>query len=119
MDRLQADLQETMDRKQQLEDDVIDCGNKLDRAKTLIDGLGGEKARWSEESERLTSVLHNLTGDVLVASGMIAYLGAFTSVYRSQLTEKWVADCLAREIPSGGTFSLDRVLGDPVKIRNW
>ena len=102
-----------------MEDDVIDCGNKLDRARTLISGLGGEKARWSEESERLTSVLYNLTGDVLVASGMIAYLGAFTSVYRTELTESWVSLCVEKEIPSSGKFSLPKTLGDPVKIRTW
>jgi dynein heavy chain len=64
-------------------------------------------------------VLHDLTGDVLVASGMIAYLGAFTSLYRGDLTESWVSLCIEKEIPSNGKFSLQRTLGDPVKIRNW
>jgi dynein heavy chain len=108
-----------MDKKQQLEDDVEDCANKLERAKTLINGLGGEKARWSGMSEELGHVLYNLTGDVLVASGMIAYLGAFTSVYRTELAEDWVRLCQEKEIPSNGKFSLQRTLGDPVKIRNW
>jgi len=119
VERLQSDLQETMDKKQQLEDDVIDCGNKLERARTLISGLGGEKARWSEMSETLGHVLYNLTGDVLVASGLIAYLGAFTSVYRTELADEWVQLCVEKEIPSNGNFSLQRTLGDPVKIRNW
>ena len=57
------------------------------KAKSLIDGLGGEKLRWKAESERLAIVYTNLTGDVLVSSGMIAYLGAFTSVFRSELAE--------------------------------
>jgi len=56
----------------------------------LISGLGGEKARWNEQSIQLGGVYHNLTGDVLIASGMIAYLGAFTSVYREALAHSWV-----------------------------
>ena len=75
--------------------------------------------RWNEESIRLTSVYKNLTGDVLISSGMIAYLGAFTSVFRTQLSEDWVQKCLDKNIPNSGSFSLSRVLGDPVAIRNW
>jgi dynein heavy chain len=50
---------------------------------------------------------------------MIAYLGAFTSTYRSELAEQWVQQCVDKKIPNSGKFSLDRVLGNPVTIRNW
>lgn len=70
-------------------------------------------------SEDLSVVYINLTGDVLISSGMIAYLGAFTSVYREELSAMWVESCEAKEVPNSGKFSLERVLGDPVKIRNW
>jgi dynein heavy chain len=77
----------TEDKKADLEAQVADCEARLIKAKSLIDGLGGEKLRWKAESERLAIVYTNLTGDVLVSSGMIAYLGAFTSVFRSELAE--------------------------------
>lgn len=60
-----------------------------------------------------------MTGDVLIAAGMIAYLGAFTSVYRQHLTDQWVELCHSKEIPNGGAFSLMGVLGDPIAIRSW
>jgi dynein heavy chain len=50
---------------------------------------------------------------------MIAYLGAFTSAYRTQIAKEWVEKCMARNIPSSSVFSLMNVLGDPVKIRAW
>jgi len=56
---------------------------------------------------------------VLISSGMIAYLGAFTSVFRSDLAEDWVRLCEEKEIPNSGKFSLERVLGNAVQIRNW
>jgi dynein heavy chain len=97
----------------------LDCEQKLIRAESLITGLGGEKTRWKGESIRLGEVYVNLTGDVLIASGMIAYLGAFTSVFRSELAAEWVNLCEEKEIPNAGAFSLARVLGNPVVIRNW
>jgi dynein heavy chain len=82
---LKADLQATQDKKASLEAQVADCEAKLIRAESLITGLGGEKTRWKQMSEDLAIVYVNLTGDVLISSGMIAYLGAFTSVYREDL----------------------------------
>jgi dynein heavy chain len=62
----------------------------------------------------LNEVYKSLTGDVLCSSGMIAYLGAFDSVYRNELIEGWVKNCLAKEIPNSGSFSLAKTLGDAV-----
>ena len=90
---LQRDLQQTMDKKASLEAQAKDCEEKLIRAESLISGLGGEKTRWKGEAEKLSTVYDNLTGDVLISSGMIAYLGAFTSVFRSDLAEEWVRIC--------------------------
>jgi dynein heavy chain len=91
----------------------------LDRAIKLIDNLGGEKGRWNELAMSLREFYNTLTGDVLVSAGMIAYLGAFTSAYRSQISKEWVEKCLGMNIPSSAVFSLLNVLGDPVKIRAW
>ena len=53
------------------------------RAEKLIGGLGGEKTRWSQTAKDLSQQYENLTGDVLVSAGIVAYLGAFTSAFRS------------------------------------
>lgn len=58
------------------------CSKKLERAEQLIGGLGGEKTRWSQTSLELGHLYINLTGDILISSGVVAYLGAFTSNYR-------------------------------------
>jgi dynein heavy chain len=54
-----------------------------------------------------------------VSSGLLAYLGAFTPTYRTQISESWVQICKEKKIPSSEKFSLYQVLGDPVKIRAW
>lgn len=79
---LNAKLNEMQAKKQQLEHDVDLCEKKLDRATKLIGGLGGEKTRWGEVVKSLGDSFVNLTGDVLLSSGFIAYMGAFTASYR-------------------------------------
>jgi len=78
VEALEADLNITISKKESLERQVQDCTDRLEKAVKLIDGLGGEKIRWSETAVELKHVYGTLTGDVLVSSGIIAYLGAFT-----------------------------------------
>ena len=59
------------------------------------------------------------TGDVLLASGSIAYLGSFTPEFRNRQTEAWVKQCRQWEVPCSSSFDLSSVLGDPLTIRDW
>ncbi len=58
----------------------------LHRAEQLIGGLGGEKDRWGKAALDLGNQYNNLTGDILCAAGVVAYLGAFTSAFRQVCT---------------------------------
>uniref|UniRef100_A0A672V2K0 Dynein axonemal heavy chain 7 n=1 Tax=Strigops habroptila TaxID=2489341 RepID=A0A672V2K0_STRHB len=113
-----AVLQHTLESKKQekadLENQVDLCSKKLQRAEQLISGLGGEKTRWHETALDLGQKYTNLTGDILISSGIVAYLGAFTSSYR-----QWVLLCKTRNIPCSDDFSLTNTLGEPIKIRAW
>lgn len=53
MAKLQAELDATQKRKQDLMDSIDLCGKKLERATQLISGLGGEKTRWTEAAQQL------------------------------------------------------------------
>ena len=61
----------------------------------------------------------NITGDVLMSSGVVAYLGAFTVDFRQQAIHEWHTLCREKKIPCSPTFSVNATLGDPVKIRAW
>ncbi|KAH0631920.1 hypothetical protein JD844_019823 [Phrynosoma platyrhinos] len=122
MDRLQAlndEFEEMNNRKKELENNIEICSQKLIRAEKLISGLGGEKDRWTEAARLLGIRYTDLTGDVLLSSGTVAYLGAFTVDYRQECQEKWLALCKEENIPCSNDFSLSNTLGDPVKIRAW
>ena len=119
VEKLNSELMITKRNKEKLETEYDECSKQLIRAKKLIENLGGEKGRWAELALILKDFYNNLTGDILVSSGMIAYLGAFTSVFRNEICSDWVTQCLSKLIPSSPTFSLEKVLGEPVKIREW
>ena len=70
------------EEQEKLTKEVELCEKKLERAETLITSLGGEKTRWTSNALELSKDYVNLTGDVIVASGLIAYLGAFTPDFR-------------------------------------
>ncbi|XP_077762989.1 dynein axonemal heavy chain 3 isoform X1 [Canis aureus] len=121
-DRLQAlndDFEEMNTKKKTLEENIEICSQKLIRAEKLISGLGGEKDRWTEAARQLGIRYTNLTGDVLLSSGTVAYLGAFTVDYRARCQKQWLAQCKDKVIPGSSDFSLSNTLGDPVKIRAW
>uniref|UniRef100_A0A8B9ZF17 Dynein axonemal heavy chain 7 n=1 Tax=Anas platyrhynchos TaxID=8839 RepID=A0A8B9ZF17_ANAPL len=122
VDRLQAlndDFENMNDRKRELENNIELCSKKLVRAEQLISGLGGEKYRWTEAARLLRIRYIDLTGDVLLSSGTVAYLGAFTVDYRLQCQKQWQVLCNEKNIPCSSDFTLSNTLGDPVKIRAW
>eukprot|EP00743_Colponemidia_sp_Colp-15_P006911 GILK01007459.1.p1 GENE.GILK01007459.1~~GILK01007459.1.p1 ORF type:complete len:1899 (+),score=393.41 GILK01007459.1:93-5789(+) len=112
-------LRQMQAKKADLERQVDECEKKLVRAQKLIGGLGGEKTRWTQAAASLGVRFTNLTGDMIVSAGIIAYLGAFTATYRSSCSQSWVALCRDKSIPASESFSLAATLGDAVRIRAW
>ncbi|CAM6128435.1 unnamed protein product [Calypogeia fissa] len=98
LQKLENDLKNVEDKKARLEAEVSYCQQKLSRAEKLIGGLAGEKVRWADVIEELSGVYINLTGDTLVASGYIAYLGPVTLGYRERLLTSWSTACKEKKI---------------------
>eukprot|EP00002_Diphylleia_rotans_P005088 TRINITY_DN140_c1_g1_i4.p1 TRINITY_DN140_c1_g1~~TRINITY_DN140_c1_g1_i4.p1 ORF type:complete len:4263 (+),score=965.99 TRINITY_DN140_c1_g1_i4:204-12992(+) len=116
---LMKNLNESRDKKESLSRQVDDCTIKLERAQKLLGGLSGEMSRWTSRVGELGEAYLNLTGDVLLSSGFVVYLGPFTSAYRQQILSEWLARSKERGIPSSETFSFMHTIGDEVKIRSW
>jgi dynein heavy chain len=116
---LQNQFNENTKKKADLETQVDLCSKKLERAEKLIGGLGGEKVRWSNTAAELSVQYNNLTGDILISAGVVAYLGSFTSAYRQEQINHWISSCKDKNIPCSDNFSLNNTLGEQVKIRQW
>jgi len=48
----------------------------------LIGGLSDEKVRWHESVLAMDGQIVNIVGDVMISSGVIAYLGTFTVSFK-------------------------------------
>ncbi|KAJ3125137.1 Dynein heavy chain 1, axonemal [Nowakowskiella sp. JEL0407] len=110
---------ESVAKKEELSRKVEECNVKLSRAGKLISGLGGEKQRWALTVDHLDTKINNVIGDILLASGAIAYLGPFTAEYRLGLLKEWTGHLLRLKIPHSEHTSLFETLGDVVKLREW
>eukprot|EP01038_Epipyxis_sp_PR26KG_P008094 gene8094-10963_t len=116
---LEAALKAAEEKKEALKNQVNDCEAKLKRADALIKGLGGEKTRWTEMSKQLALTYNNVTGDIVLSAGVIAYMGAFISSYRDDAIKQWSALLKSKNITCSDGFSLQETLGKPVEIRSW
>ena len=56
----------------------------------------------------------NLTGDVLISSGIIAYLGCFLAKYRIESVDSWISLMRENKVPSSSSFLLRSVIGEDV-----
>jgi dynein heavy chain len=119
MKKLENNFKEMTDKKQYLENQVKSVSEQLVRAEQLIGSLGDEQERWTQCAKDLQEQFTALTGDILVSSGCVAYLGAFTKLYRDDCISNWSEQCVSRNIPCSEEIKLSSVLGDPVKTRSW
>ncbi|CAF0708408.1 unnamed protein product [Brachionus calyciflorus] len=121
LETLRQELQDTTDKKNNLEKEVDLCGKKLVRAQKLIGGLGGEKTRWTAAAENLQNIYDNLLGDVLISSGVIGYLGPFTATFRDECIRDWIKMSKSKKIACSepDKYSLSGTLGEPIKIQQW
>lgn len=119
LDDLNAQFELVNQKKKSLEQQVSECSDRLDRAEKLLGGLANEKGRWQERAQQLSLDFVNVSGNILVSSGVIAYLGVFTSLYRDTCVKHWVALLQSKNLACDANFSLAKVLGDAVQIRQW
>jgi dynein heavy chain len=116
---LNANFEGAEKKQNELKDQVAKCTAQLDRAGKLIGGLGGEKTRWEQTVSDLTERLHNVVGDVVVSSGVVAYNGPFTPSFRADLLAEWSQKMEELNVPHTPGAGIVSTLADPVRIRAW
>uniref|UniRef100_A0A672LPL1 Dynein, axonemal, heavy chain 5 like n=1 Tax=Sinocyclocheilus grahami TaxID=75366 RepID=A0A672LPL1_SINGR len=119
LDEAQAMYDAAMKEKQDLLDDAEACKKKMSNAVALIDGLGGEKIRWTESSAQFARQIKDLVGDVLLATGFLSYAGPFNQEYRSLLMQQWKKEMNICRIPYSENLNLISMLVDNATIGEW
>ncbi|XP_029955923.1 dynein heavy chain 5, axonemal [Salarias fasciatus] len=119
LDAVQALYDAAMKEKQDLEDDAQACRRKMSNATALIDGLGGEKVRWTESSAGFQTQIKHLVGDVLLSTGFLSYAGPFNQEYRSLLLRLWKKEMEEKLIPFSPDLNVIGLLVDNATVSEW
>jgi dynein heavy chain len=76
-----------MDEKNKAEAEATRCAKRLDSANRLVNALGSESERWNNAIVTLGQDLEYVTGDVLLASAFVSYVGPFNKEFRERIIE--------------------------------
>ncbi|KAI9980319.1 hypothetical protein PInf_026448 [Phytophthora infestans] len=129
--RLQDDFQTQMAEKARVEAFAQATKRKMDQATALIGGLGGEKVRWTEDSNRFVERKQHLVGDCALAAAFLCYCGPFNREYRDLLLrERIPAELGAIPTPNSATkpsftipltrgLALEEFLADAGSVSDW
>lgn len=116
---LNDSLQQTLQKKLNLEMEVTTCTAKLIKAEKLIDSLGGEKSHWIQCAHTLQMNYDNLVGDMLFSCGIIAYMAPYNTSFRDEMLIKWKEFMETSNILYTKTYDFVSVLGVEVDINYW
>uniref|UniRef100_A0A8B9H9P0 AAA+ ATPase domain-containing protein n=1 Tax=Astyanax mexicanus TaxID=7994 RepID=A0A8B9H9P0_ASTMX len=122
LDEAQELYDGAVSEKQSLLEDAEACRRKMSNAMALIDGLGGEKIRWTESSTEFQRQIKHLPGDVLLATGFLSYAGPFNQEYRNLLLQQWKKEMSGNHIPYSQVllnFNLITMLVDNATLGEW
>lgn len=105
--------------KQRLTDAANLCLRKMNTATALINGLGGEKVRWTQQSKEFKAQLGRLVGDVLLATGFLSYCGPYNQEFRANLVTTWMDILETRQIPYTQKLNITNMLVESSTVSEW
>jgi dynein heavy chain len=119
LDDLQSKFDAQMAEKKKIEDGAAMLQRKSTQATQLIEGLSGERIRWTEDSKTFESIKMRLVGDCAVSCAFVSYCGPFNQDFRSYLCDKFTKDCISKEVPVTKKLDVTDFLVDIGTIGDW
>jgi dynein heavy chain, axonemal len=120
LSRLQADFEAQMAQKRAIEENALNTKKRMQKATALIDGLAGERRRWTNDSMKFNDTKRRLVGDVALACAFVSYCGPFNQNFRDYLIrEKLTKDLRDRAVPVTDGINLTHFLVDVGTIGDW
>ena len=120
---LQNMFEAQMAEKRRIEDGAQMLQSKMHQASQLINGLAGERARWTEDADNFADMKRRLVGDCAVACAFVSYCGPFNQQFRKLLiNEKFRRDCEERGVPVTRTLDDETIvqfLADMGTLGDW
>lgn len=119
LNQVKAQYDAAVSEKQRLTDAANVCIRKMTAATALINGLGGEKIRWTQQSKEFKKQLGRLVGDVVLATGFLSYCGPYNQEFRAGLVKQWMQILKTRSIPFTHHLNITTMLIETGTISEW
>lgn len=137
LNEVKSQYDAAVQEKQRLTEAANVCLRKMTSATALINGLGGEKIRWTQQSKDFKKQLgryclpilineiyindsllcYRLVGDVLLATGFLSYCGPYNQEFRSNLVQKWMKILTTQKVPFTAKLNIINMLVDNSMVR--
>ena len=105
--------------KQHLTQEAEICRRKMSAASTLINGLSGEKMRWTMQSKAFKEQLTRLVGDALLSTAFLSYSGPFNQEFRQTLLQTWKGLLKNRNISYTNNIDVVNMLVESIETSEW
>ncbi|XP_034939850.1 dynein heavy chain 8, axonemal [Chelonus insularis] len=116
---IQKEFDGVMAERQKIVDQAEACQAKMDTATALIEGLSGERIRWTNQLATFKSETERLVGDVLILTGFLSYCGPFNQEFRVLLQRRWLNLLHAKKIPVSSKVNVVDSLSDTATTGEW
>lgn len=90
--------------------------NKMDAATALIDGLAGERVRWTDQLAQFKAETDRLIGDTVLLVGFLNYTGPFNQEFRTNIQKAMQDMVLKHKIPVTMSLNLIECLTDTATV---
>lgn len=82
----------------------------------MIEGLSGERIRWTEQLAAFKSETDRLVGDILILMGFLSYCGPFNQEFRTLVQRQWFEFIQNRKIPISLVINITASLIDTATV---
>ena len=120
LDKMQEEFDAAMAEKKRLQDDADMTKKRMDAANSLINGLSGERTRWTQQLADFALTISRLVGDVALGCAFISYCGPYNQEFRTTLLNTYFYDdCCSRGIPVTPKLDVISFLTSDAEIGEW
>ena len=117
---LQRLFDEQMSKKRTIEEGAMSLQKKMNQASALINGLAGERTRWTEDAANFSDQKKRLVGDCAIGCAFMSYCGPFNQQFRNyMINDKFTTDCEDRQVPVTRDMDVISFLADVGTIGDW
>eukprot|EP00918_Siedleckia_nematoides_P098482 GHVU01215515.1.p1 GENE.GHVU01215515.1~~GHVU01215515.1.p1 ORF type:complete len:1046 (-),score=222.14 GHVU01215515.1:1519-4500(-) len=120
LNEINASFEAAMTVKNTIEQRAMATKRRMDKANKLINGLAGEKQRWTEDSNTFAERRMRLVGDVAAAAAFVSYCGPFNSEYRDKIFKECIMETAVKlAVPVSEHVHVTSFLADQGTIGEW